>query len=157
MMDRYQLRTLLVTLPGLVFSKRQRVLLGEMRSFDKDLARKMGQPLPLAMEEMTPEQVPDDPDPGAQRLIRRLADTAILFNGESGLGLCLRRSTLRYYFLRRFGLPLTINFGAKMIAGKPDRAVAGHAWLTLQQEPYHESGENWRGFTIMYSHPTERA
>jgi hypothetical protein len=129
------------------------VLLGEMRLFDKSLARSMSQPLPLAMADLTPATLAQVPEDDEQRLIRRLGDVAILANGESGLGLCLRRSLLRYHFLRRSGLSVTINFGAKIVGGKPDRAVTGHAWLTLDQTPYHEVGDNWRGFTTMYTFP----
>jgi len=67
-------------------------------------------------------------DEGSRRLSRRLVDVAMLAYGVSGLGPCLRRSLLRYHFLRRSGFPVTINFGARVVAGKPDQAVAGHAW-----------------------------
>jgi hypothetical protein len=155
--DWFLLRALLVTLPGLALSRGRRQLLREMRQFDQNLMETMRRPLPLAMDKLTPSENADLPEQGDQHLIRRLGDVAILANGESGLGLCLRRSMLRYHFLRRTGLPVTINFGARMIGGKPDRPMAGHAWLTLDQAPYHEAGENWRGFTVMYSFPEDQA
>jgi hypothetical protein len=156
-MDRYQLRTLLDSLPGLVLSKQQRTLFREMRLFDKTLLRKMDQPLPMAMVDLTPSVVASTPEEGEQLLICRLGDVAILANGASGLGPCLRHSLLRYHFLRRSGLRVIINFGANMVGGKTDRRVTGHAWLTLDQAPYHEAGENWRGFSVMYSFPEQQS
>ncbi|MFN2223358.1 MAG: hypothetical protein ACK2UH_12440, partial [Candidatus Promineifilaceae bacterium] len=67
-MDRYQLRTLLDSLPGLVLSKQQRTLFREMRLFDKTLLRKMDQPLPMAMVDLTPSVVASTPEEGEQLL-----------------------------------------------------------------------------------------
>jgi hypothetical protein len=78
---------------------------------------------------------------------------AALLDRRSPLGLCLRRSLTRYHFLRRIGVPVVLQFGAKFVAGKPDREVTGHAWLTLNGRPYYEANENWRGFAVMFSFP----
>lgn len=118
-MDRYQLGTLLVSLPGLVLSTRHRAWLCEMRHFDRTLVQETRRPLPQAMDTLTPADIGDPPEQDKQGLIRRLSDIAIMANGDSGLGLCLRRSLIRYHYLRRVGLPVTINFGAKMIDGNP--------------------------------------
>jgi hypothetical protein len=85
--------------------------------------------------------------------VRLLADAAALFERRSPLGLCLRRSLLRYHFLRRAGLPLVLNFGARFKAGVADRQVSGHAWVTLDGEPYYEDGDNYQGFTVMLRYP----
>jgi hypothetical protein len=85
--------------------------------------------------------------------IRHLADLAALLERRSPLGLCLRRSLTRYHFLRRIGVPVVVCFGAKFVAGRPDRDIAGHAWLTLNGRVYHEDSENWQGFTVMLVHP----
>ena len=84
---------------------------------------------------------------------RQLADLAALLERGTGLGLCLRRSLLRYHYLRQLHLPLTIQFGAKFIGNKDDRAITGHAWLTHNGRPYHEDEANWRDFTVMLSWP----
>jgi len=76
-----------------------------------------------------------------------------LLDRRSPLGLCLRRSLVRYHYLRRAGLPVDLKFGAKFVAGKPDREVTGHAWLTLNDHPYVEADENWKGFVVMLSFP----
>jgi hypothetical protein len=152
-MDRFHLQTLLASVPGLITSKQQRALLREMRSFDRLLPGELEGPLPSAIESLTPALNTGRPGAREQRLIRRLGDIAILLNGASGLGPCVRRSLLRFHYLRRTGLPVTINFGARMVDGKPDRAIAGHAWLTLDSVPYHEASEDWRGFEVMVSFP----
>ncbi len=85
--------------------------------------------------------------------IRDLSDLTALLDRRSSLGLCLRRSLVRFHYLRRAGLPVTLKFGAKFVAGKPDREITGHAWLTLDDAPYHEADENWKGFVVMLSFP----
>lgn len=154
-MDRHQLKTLAAAIPGLVLSGRQRALLAEMRSFDRAIAARMQGPLPEVMAGVTPETVVEAPDEALERRIRRLSDVAMLMNRESELGICLRRSLIRYHFLRQIGIQVSMNFGARIVDGKPDRSVTGHAWLTLNGKPYHEAGENWRGFTVMYSFPQQ--
>ncbi|MEK9163137.1 MAG: hypothetical protein AAB261_07515, partial [Chloroflexota bacterium] len=61
----------------------------------------------------------------------------------------------RYHFLLQADVPVVIRFGAKFVGGKPDREITGHAWLMLNDSPYHEEDENWRGFTVMMSYPQE--
>lgn len=90
-----------------------------------------------------------------ETIIRNLVDLVVAFDRDPPFGFCLRRSVSRYYFLRRVGLPLDIHFGARISNGKPDRNFMGHAWLTLDGQPYHEAGENWRGFTVMLTFPAD--
>lgn len=85
--------------------------------------------------------------------VRRLADLTALLDRRSPFGLCLRRSLLRYHFLRRAGVPVAVQFGARFKAGQPDRDVTGHAWVALDGQPYFEDGENYRGFRVMLSYP----
>ncbi len=82
-----------------------------------------------------------------------MADVVAWLDRASPLGYCLRQSLTRYRVLRRIDLPLVVHFGARFVDGKPDREISGHAWLTLNGEPYHELTENWRGFTVMWSYP----
>jgi hypothetical protein len=130
---------------------RQRALLNEMRAYVRGLPGVLAQPLPQALASQTPVladlQLPPDS-------VRQLADAAALLDRGSPLGLCLRRSFVRYFFLRRAGLPVTINFGARLIGGVADRDVAGHAWVTLDGRPYFEDGENCDGFVVMLRHPS---
>jgi len=152
------------TLPLLIFNPYLRSLLFGMRTFCRSLPDALRGPLLPALQNLTPNvsritySVSDtryairDTD---ERTLRQLADIAALLDRRSPLGLCLRRSLTRYHFLRRVGVPVVLQFGAKFVAGKPDREVTGHAWLTLNDEPYYEADENWRGFVVMLSFPSD--
>jgi hypothetical protein len=140
------------TLPLLLFNPHLRSIFVEMQSFCRSLPSALRGNLLEALKKLTLD---------ASRLsanetnIRRLADLAALLDRKSPLGLCLRRSLTRYYFLRRMGLPVVLQFGARFASGKPDREVSGHAWLTLNGQPYHEADENFKGFTVIFSFPSE--
>ncbi len=140
------------TLPALLFNPRLRSLLAEMRAFCHHLPSALKGSLPEALQQLTPAADNVLTDVGAD-YVRNMADLAALLDRRSPLGLCLRRSLTRYHFLRRIGVPVVLQFGAKFVAGKPDREVGGHAWLTLNGRPYYEADENRRGFTVMFSFP----
>lgn len=139
-------------LPSLILDPRRRFLLAEMRAFCRLLPDALKRPLPEALQRLTPVgQISNLP--GDENATRAAADLAALLERRSPLGLCLRRSLVRYHFLRRLNVPVVLQFGAKFVNGEPDRRVTGHAWLTLNGEPYHEADENWRGFAVMFSFP----
>jgi len=141
-----------ITLPGLLLNSRRRALFREMRAFSHRLPALLRSPLPAALQAITPSP---ESTRHSEQAVRRLADVAALLDRRSPLGLCLRRSLIRYHFLRRAGVPVTVRFGAKFVNGKPDRDITGHAWLTLDGQVYHEADENWRGFSVMLSFPQE--
>lgn len=141
-----------------LLAPQRRKLWKEMRAFVRDLPKILEGPLPQALAGLTPTS-PDLTFPNST--VRLLTDAAALFERRSPLGLCLRRSLARYHFLRRAGVPLVLNFGARFNpstslragAGQPDREVTGHAWVTLKGQPYFEDGENYRGFTVLLKYP----
>lgn len=123
----------------------------ELTQEARDLARRLpsilDQPLPEALTGLTPPPAAASPlDP---KTIRQIVDAMTAFGAGRPLGLCLRRSLLRFYFLRRAGVPVTIHFGARRIGD----AVGGHAWLTLDGQPYHEQPENYQRYVLMFSFP----
>ena len=143
--------------PGVLRDRDQRALLAEMRAFCRALPQALDRPLHDSLTRLFADRAASpavrDPD-----TIRRLADLAAVLERRSPLGLCLRRSLVRAYFLRRAGVPVAVHFGAKFAPGRPgraaaSRAVAGHAWLTLEGRPYYEAAEDWRGFTVLFSYP----
>lgn len=142
----------LTLMPGLLISSQRRQRLSEMRAFCRALPQKLSGNLTAALQQLTPPQQPEAHE--GLNTLRKLADFAALLERNSPLGLCLRRSLTRYYFLRRAGLPVAVQFGAKFSSGQPDRNVNGHAWLTLNGQPYFEETEDWRGFTVMFGFPT---
>ena len=162
----------LVTLPGVLFSRQRRALFREMRAFTRSLPDVLKAPLPDAMKQIASAGVEasagDRLTPRGrfaearlrseqldEQIARNLADVVVLLDRRSPLGLCLRRSLTRYHFLRRAGVPVVVHFGAKFVNGQADRDIAGHAWLSLNGQAYHESDENWRGFTVMLSFPQD--
>lgn len=142
-------------LPSLLTNAQQRQLLAEMRSLGKVLPDLLKQPIPQAMAELETikRERPFPLPPEAQT--RQLADLAALLERRSPLGLCLRRSLLRYRYLHELGVPVAVWFGAKFAPGeKPGKKkVTGHAWLVVEQRPYHEADENWQGYTVMLRWP----
>jgi hypothetical protein len=130
----------------------QRRLYGEMQAYMRALPAQLNAPLPQVVAQQTPTAA----DLAlAEPSVRRLADAAALFERRSPLGLCLRRSLVRYHYLRRAGVPLTLNFGARFKGGQADRDIAGHAWTTLNGAAYHEDGENYQDFVTMLKFPQE--
>jgi hypothetical protein len=129
----------------------QRRVWREMRAYVRDLPALLAAPLPAVVASQTPAAADL---PLSAPAVRRLADAAALFERRSPLGLCLRRSLVRYHYLRRAGVPLTLNFGARFKGGAADRDVTGHAWVTLDGQPYYEDGENYQGFVTMLIFPS---
>ncbi len=140
----------LSALPGLLSSKRQRLLLREMRALSRQLPQIMQLALPQAMQRLAPCSDKIEMDEGD---VRRLADFAALLERNSPLGFCLRRSLLRYHFLGRAGIPLSVAFGARRREGTAQRTIAGHAWVTLEDRPYCEADEHWRDYHVVYRWP----
>jgi len=85
--------------------------------------------------------------------IRRLADVVAAWHVRSPLGICLRRSLLRYHFLRETGVPVKIIFGARLKSQEEGDGIGGHAWLTLNDSPYYENPNDYEGFVVMYGYP----
>ena len=139
-------------LPVLAGQRDQRRLLAEMRQLCRRLPAVLRQPLPEAMAQLTPEDGAIRPLPD-EAATRQLADLAALLERRSPLGLCLRRSLVRYHYLRQLDIPVVVKFGAKFVAGAQEKDVAGHAWLEVNGRVYHEPEENWRGFTVMFTWP----
>jgi hypothetical protein len=90
-------------------------------------------------------------------MIVRLADAAVGLDYFSPLGICLRRSLVRYVLLRRAGVPVVVHFGAKKNTRDGQNKIAGHAWLTLAGEPYAENPADYQGFTAIYVYPSVTA
>ena len=140
-------------LPGLLASSQQRQLLAEMRALGHQLPSILKQPIPQAMAELEKMRVPRPFALPPEAKTRQLADLAALLDRHSPLGLCLRRSLLRY--LHELAVPVTVIFGAKFATGEAPGAkkIMGHAWLVLEERPYHEDDENWQGYTTMLRWP----
>ncbi len=108
-------------------------------------------PLPDFLAELAPQEsdlLAVDPDD-----LRNLTDAIAQLDWRSPFGICLRRSLLRYHFLQRTGLELGIVFGVRFRQAHEPAGVAGHAWNTLDGQPFHEREEDYQGFTVVYEWP----
>lgn len=114
-------------------------------------ARHNALPLPELLAELTPpaaDLAPLDPE-----RVRDLVDALARIDRNHPFGLCLRRSLLRYHFLRRAGLPLGVTFGVRIRQEHEPPGIAGHAWNTLDGRPWCERDEDYRGFAVLYVWP----
>lgn len=125
----------------------RRNLVQETLALARELPGRLDQPLPAALQALTP---PAQPQFLEHDTVREIVDALTAFGAGRPLGICLRRSLLRYYYLRRAGLPLVIHFGARRLGDD----IAGHAWLTLDGQPYHERPEHTQAHTLMWSYPS---
>jgi hypothetical protein len=145
-------------LPTLLVNGQQRHLLQQMRGFVQRLPQTMAQPLPLALQQLLPgEDVEENGRFPPAHTLRQLADLAALLERRSPLGICLRRSLVRFHYLRQVSVPLVVQFGARFDDQTAQRQVAGHAWTTLNGKPYYEADENWQNFVVMFQWPDFRA
>jgi hypothetical protein len=129
-----------------------------MLAFSHDLPRQFNRSLPAMMAHLTPApQATAAAHSGslAEPQIRQLADAVAAWQLRSPLGICLRRSLLRYHFLREAGLPVKISFGARLKSEREGSGLGGHAWLTLNGRAYYEPPANYEGFVVMYSYPPD--
>jgi hypothetical protein len=62
---------------------------------------------------------------------------------------CLTRGITLYYFLRRAGEPVTLEFGIGDVGGDP----VGHCWLSRGGEPFLEARDPRPVFSTVYSFP----
>ena len=131
----------------------QRKLLRQMVAFGRALPDKFNQPLPEMMAQLTPDPLPQPL--ASPNQVRRLSDAVAAWQLKSPLGICLRRSLIRYHFLRQAGQPVQIVFGARIKSQTEGGGVGGHAWITLNGQPYHENPQDYANFAQMYVYPED--
>lgn len=129
-----------------VVDGQRRHFVQEALALARELPGRLDQPLPAALQALTLQAQPQFLD---HDTLRQIVDALTAFGAGRPLGICLRRSLLRYYFLRRAGLPVVIHFGARRLGDD----IAGHAWLTLHGQPYYEKPENTQIHALMWSFP----
>lgn len=135
-----------------MLSREDRRMAAEMRAMQRAMPQRYHTlSLPDFLTELTPKS-PDWRDKDAEA-IRKLADALAFWDRSSPFGICLRRSLLRYHFLRRAGLPLGIVFAMRQRQSDEPPGLAGHAWNTLHGRPYHERPQDMIGFTEVYRWP----
>ena len=145
------LKTILRALP----SARARRIVVEAWRVERSLPRRFrDSPLPELMQQLDDEARARTLQSDADSIVR-YADAVALLDHFSPLGMCLRRSLVRYALLRAAGVPVVVRFGAKKQASSGRSRIAGHAWLTLAGEPLAENPRDYEGFTAIYTYPPD--
>jgi hypothetical protein len=143
------------TLLRAALSPERRTLVWQMFAFERSLPPRFNRPLPEMMAGVTPPP----PVPGeitgdlSADTIRKLADAVAAWRIRSPLGICLRRSLLRYHFLRRIGVPVVIIYGARLKTEAEGGGLGGHAWITLHGIPWYEVPQDYQDFVPMFHYP----
>ena len=145
----------LAILLGALPKTSQRKLLWQIFSLSLVLPQKFDDALPAMMAGLTPAgpYLLQPPTQLTESDVRRLTDAVAAGHFWSPLGICLRRSLLRYHFLRAMGLPVSIVFGARLKDRQEGGGLGGHAWLTLGGQPYYETPGDYEGFVEVYAYP----
>jgi len=98
---------------------------------------------------LPPAHVPPIPE---RRILKKIVRYTDVFLGKvpfSSEGNCLPRSLALYYFATRCGLPVKFHCGVR----KAGAQLKGHAWLTLDGEPFFENGSPERSYTVTFTFP----
>jgi hypothetical protein len=99
----------------------------------------------LLLEPRSAPPEPDRPDAAAER-VRLAVDRALRLERRIVRDTCLTRGLIRYYFLRRRGMEVSLRFG---IARNPEEGD-GHCWLTLGDRPLFEPNDPEIDFVEIY-------
>lgn len=66
-------------------------------------------------------------------------------------GNCFPRSVVLYRLARQAGQAVRFHCGVR----KAGLGLDGHAWLTLDDHPFHELSQQWQYFTVTFSYPPD--
>ncbi|MBX3011474.1 MAG: lasso peptide biosynthesis B2 protein [Caldilineaceae bacterium] len=103
-------------------------------------------PMKRVAKLVTPAQPRRTPEP--QRIAQIVAYTDTVLRACQPLvqDRCLTRGLTLYYFLRRHGLPVALQFGV----GYVDQAFTGHCWLEEGGVPFAEAQDPYLLFKPTY-------
>ena len=66
-----------------------------------------------------------------------------------GQDFCMPRSLVLFHFMRKWAYPVRLHFGI----AKQGSKLKGHAWVTLDGEPFAEHGDPRETFKTVYTYP----
>jgi len=113
------------------------------------VALRLPHPLPKLLSALTPHPGPGPgPDWVTADRAARYIDVLQRRHPATPGGSCLPRALALYRFARQSGLLVRFHCGARRV----EEGVSGHAWLTLDGQPYHE-GIAAAGYAEMFSYP----
>ena len=109
--------------------------------------------LPWVLDQLSPSSVTGRPDEGVIEDLVYYVDRWLHLFPYNKKGNCFPRSLALFWFARRSGYPVLFHCGVRKDASN----LEGHAWLTLDRQPFHETGQHWQRFTITFTYPPDPA
>jgi hypothetical protein len=109
--------------------------------------------LPRVLAALSPARVTGERDDSVMDDVTYYVDRWLQLFPYNEKGNCFPRSLALYWFARRSGYPVLFHCGVRKEVSNLD----GHAWLTLDRQPFHETGQQWQCFTITFSYPSDPA
>jgi Transglutaminase-like superfamily len=107
--------------------------------------------LPLVLDRLNPRSIMGRPDEAVTEDLVYYVDRWLQLFPYNKKGNCFPRSLALYWFARRLGYPVLFHCGVRKEVSNLD----GHAWLTLDHQPFHETGQQWQRFTVTFSYPQD--
>ncbi len=107
--------------------------------------------LPLVLARLNPPSMGGRPDKAVMGDLVCYVDRWLQLFPYNKKGNCFPRSLALYWFARRLGYPVLFHCGVRKEVSNLD----GHAWLTLDRQPFHETGQHWQCFTVTFSYPQD--
>jgi hypothetical protein len=114
--------------------------------------RLRGESLPAVLKRLDPAPLSGEPDSVRFEDLVYYMDRWLHLFPYNVKGNCFPRSLALYWFATRSGYPVSFHCGVR----KDGASLDGHAWLTLDCQPFHEPGQHWQRFTVTYSFPSEQ-
>ncbi len=108
---------------------------------------------PLVLDRLNPRSTSGQPDEAVMGELAYYVDRWLQLFPYNKKGNCFPRSLALYWFARRLGYPVLFHCGVR----KESSNLDGHAWLTLDRLPFHETGQHWQRFTVTFSYPSDPA
>ena len=109
--------------------------------------------LPLVLDRLNPRSMTGRLDEAVMGDLVYYVDRWLQLFPYNNKGNCFPRSLALYWFARRLGYPVLFHCGVRKEVSNLD----GHAWLTLDRQPFHETGQHWQRFTVTFSYPPDPA
>ncbi|MDP3091796.1 MAG: lasso peptide biosynthesis B2 protein [Nitrospira sp.] len=114
--------------------------------------RLRGENLPAVLKRLAPGALSGTPDSSRFEDLVYYVDRWLQLFPYNAKGNCFPRSLALYWFATRSGYSVSFHCGVR----KDGSGLDGHAWLTLDRQPFHEPGQHWQRFTVTYSFPSDQ-
>lgn len=111
-----------------------------------------GESLPAVLKRLDPGALSGQRDSARFEDLVYYLDRWLQLFPYNAKGNCFPRSLALYWFATRSGYAVLFHCGVR----RDGVGLDGHAWLTLDRQPFHEPGQLWQRFTVTYSFPSQQ-